>query len=160
MSFTVRYRRIVVGVVSAVALLLAPALTVSASAAEGPTTHDVSLTDPVLRGVFAPLTTVTLPASGGTGTLSYTTGPVIGPGGGASVDVSTDGNLATVEAQVDALPGDYAFTYTASDETGASSTSTVRFTIVNTEPVVRDLTFSTVEGTAFDGWPWARDRDA
>ncbi|MBW9210078.1 Ig-like domain repeat protein [Mumia sp. zg.B21] len=130
-----------------------------AGSAEPVATEDITVADPAYRGIFAGPTAVTLKGTGGQGALTYTAGPLSGPNEGRNIDLTVDGDKAMIQPWEDAAPGSYSFTYTATDTNGQASTSTVRFTIVNAAPVVRDQTFTTTRGKPFDGWPWARDLD-
>ena len=123
-------------------------------------TEDITREAPVYRGAFAESTKVTLAGSGGQGALTYTVGAVAGPNGGSNVGLTVTGNEVVVQPSEDAAVGAYSFEYTATDEAGQSSTSTVRFTVVNAVPVVADRTFTTTKDKPFDGWPWARDLDS
>ncbi|WP_262851503.1 DUF6801 domain-containing protein [Mumia quercus] len=136
-------------------------VTVNVDGGAGPvTTQDIDWEDPVHRGTFADLTKITLAGSGGEGTLTYKLGALTGPNGGSNVWLSVAGKVATIQVSEDAGVGDYSFNYTATDEAGQSSTSTVRFTVVNAVPLVADRTFTTTKDKPFDGWPWARDLDS
>jgi len=135
-------------------------VTVKVAGGEGSvTTEDVTVSEPLLRGLFAGTRTISLEGSGGEGTLTYTASAVSGPNEGRSVEVTIDGDKAIVQAWEDARTGAYSFRYTATDANGQASTSMVRFTVANSAPVVLDRTFTTTKGKPFDGWPWARDMD-
>ncbi|WP_370617156.1 DUF6801 domain-containing protein [Mumia qirimensis] len=127
-------------------------------AAGSVTTEDITVDEPFYRGAFATQRSVTLAGSGGEGDLTYKLGRV--EGAGTNVALTLTGDEVAVTPSEDTPPGAYRFDYTATDTTGQSSTSTVRFTVVNAEPIVKDRTFTTTKDKPFDGWPWARDLDS